>query len=192
MAFFEVPSDNPQLVILFLKVIILLLFLSFLSTIVVDSFPQEDDMLVSLFKLVFLGISSISNFAFRIIFTAMAHVVVVTVHGFKVSGEATMWILEEVAGFIKSILEYVVGLVFEATSGILSSIFDHVKDAIVEAFTATCWATGELVGMIKASLEGLIGDVLQVGNGFKEMVATLVYDLWSNYMEAMRYIKDNA
>ncbi|GAB2214651.1 hypothetical protein Droror1_Dr00019011 [Drosera rotundifolia] len=182
-------DDNPQ--VFFLKLIILLLFLSFLSSIVADFIP-DDDILVSLFKFIFFTLNSVSNLIFRIIFTTIAHVVVLTIHGLKVSGETTMGILQEVSGFMKSILEYVVGLIFEAMNEILLTTFNLVKDGIVEALSVTSSIVGGLIEMAKGSLEGLLSDVPEVANGFKDMVSTFVSDLWNNYKEAMGYIKDNA
>lgn len=149
-------------------------------------------MVAGLLKLVFYTISTITNLISRLIFSTTAFFLVVLIQAFKVPGGATRGIIEQAAEAIKSVSEYVLGLIIDVISTIISFIFDTIKDVIIESIVSGSSAVADLVDQTKTSLEGLLNDVPEIIEGFSEMVTTMVSDLWNNCMEALGYVQENA
>ncbi|GAB4830294.1 hypothetical protein Ancab_019931 [Ancistrocladus abbreviatus] len=175
----------------FIKVILFILLLFLLSAIFSSSQEQES-MVVFFFKLIFLTVSAISNMISRVIFSALAQVIVLMVNSFKGSGEVTKGVLSQATDLIRSIFEYIIGFIIDAINNIITTIFDAIKDGIFEAFTLTTSTIGEIMENTRNSMADLFSDIPEVVNGFSEMITTMISDLWSNCMEALGYIKENA
>ncbi|KAL9228356.1 hypothetical protein vseg_003946 [Gypsophila vaccaria] len=149
-------------------------------------------MVAVLFNLVFYTISAFCNVITKVIFSTTAYFVVVMLQSFKVPGEATMGLLEQIAGIIRSILEYVLELLVDVITTVISTIFDKIKDGIVESIVSGTSTAGELIEQTRTSLEGLLKDVPEIIQGFSDMIVSLVSDMWNNYFEAIEYAKENA
>ncbi|KAL3531070.1 hypothetical protein ACH5RR_010392 [Cinchona calisaya] len=144
-------------------------------------------MVLFLFNLVFLALSTMLNIISRLIFQGTAHFIVLTIQAFKLPGQAVQGLLEKLGDVIKACLEYLVELVIEAISTLISSLFDLVKDGVSGSATAA----GSAIGGLATLIDGLVKDLPEVLQGFSEMITTVATDLWDNYKDALGYINEN-
>ncbi|CAB4291185.1 unnamed protein product [Prunus armeniaca] len=149
-------------------------------------------MVVFLLKLFFFALSFISNLVSWLIFSGTAHILVLLIHGFRGPGQAIHGTLQQVTEVIKSCSEYFVGLLMEAISALISTIFDYLKEILTGSAVVTTSAIGDLMEKTKTSLDGLLTDVPEVSEGLSEMVFTIVADLWNNCKDAFGYVAENA
>ena len=149
-------------------------------------------MVVFLLKVIFLAISTLANFTTRLFFTAIANLLIVLIHAFKVPGESMQGVLEQVGEAIKGCLEYFLELLIEVIKTIISSVFDALINGVTGSAAVTGSAIGGLVEKTRTSFEGLLNDFPEIMEGFSEMISTVVTDLWNNYKDALGYVTENA
>ncbi|GMY33834.1 Anti-sigma-I factor RsgI6 like [Fagus crenata] len=149
-------------------------------------------MAVFLLKIIFLAISTLSNFITRLFFTTIANLLIVLIHAFKVPGESMQGVLEQVGEAIKGCLEYFLELLIEVIKTIISSVFDALINGVTGSAAVTGSAIGGLVEKTRTSFEGLLNDFPEIIEGFSEMISTVVTDLWNNYKDALGYVTENA
>ncbi|KAF5930649.1 hypothetical protein HYC85_031522 [Camellia sinensis] len=149
-------------------------------------------MVLFLLNLIFTALSTLSNLITKLIFNATAYLIVLMIQAFKVPGEAFQNGLEQVAELIKSLIEYLVGLAADAISNLILSLFNLVVEGVSGSAAATGLVLGGLVEQTRNSLDGLFKDLPDVLGGFKEMISTIISDLWNNYKEAAGYVTENA
>ena len=149
-------------------------------------------MVLFLLKFLFLALSILSNLVSRFLLTAIAHLLVLAIHAFKVPGEAAKGALEQVSDAVKSCAEYLLEGLLEALSDAISTLFDLLKEGVSGSAAATGSAIGGLVEQMRNSVDGLLKDLPEVLEGFSEMVSTIVTDLWNNCREAIGYVTENA
>ncbi|KAF5930651.1 hypothetical protein HYC85_031524 [Camellia sinensis] len=114
------------------------------------------------------------------------------IQAFKVPSEAFQSGLEQVVELIKSLIEYLVGLAVDAISNLILSLFNLVVEGVSGSAAATGLVLGGLVEQTRNSLDGLFKDLPDVLGGFKEMISTIISDLWNNHKEATGYVTENA
>lgn len=148
-------------------------------------------MVLLLLNLVFLVLSMLLNVVSRLIFTAAAHLLVLTIQAFKLPGQAIQGALEQLGNVIRACLEYLVELGIEATTALISSLFDLIKDGVSGSAAATGSAIGGLMENTRASFDSLIKDFPEVFEGFTELLATAATDQWNNCKDAIGYILEN-
>ena len=148
-------------------------------------------MVLFLLNLVFLVLSLLLNVVSRLIFTTAAHLLVLTIQAFKLPGQAIQGALEQLGNVIRVCLEYLVELGIEATTTLISSLFDLVKDGVSGSAAATGSAIGGLMENTRASFDSLIKDFPVVFEGFTELLATAATDQWNNCKDAIGYILEN-
>lgn len=81
-------------------------------------------------------------------------------------------------------MEYLAELVTEAVSVLISSFFDLLRDWILESVIATGSSIGELMDNARTSFVAFLDDIPDLFEGFTEMIAAAVTDLWNNYKDA--------
>lgn len=148
-------------------------------------------MLVFLLKLILLALSVSLNLVSKLIFTGGAYILVLVIQAFKVPGDAIQIALDQFGNVIRACVEYLVELVTEAISTLISSFFDLLKDWILESITAAGSSIGGLMDNARTSLVALLDDIPDLFEGFTEMIGTAVTDLWNNYKYAAGYVTEN-
>ncbi|XAR60928.1 hypothetical protein NMG60_11034472 [Bertholletia excelsa] len=153
-------------------------------------------MLTFLLNLICQTVTSFSNLISQLIFLAAANLVVVAIQAFKVPGEAAKVAIEETGELVKSCAEYLLQFASEAISGLISAGFDLLKEGASGSVAAVLAGLGGLVELTRKSVDGLFDALVEAFSGFLqgflEMIWTVIVDLWSNCMEAMRYVAQNA
>ncbi|CAL1361679.1 unnamed protein product [Linum trigynum] len=149
-------------------------------------------MIVLLVRLIFFTISAVSNLISRAIFSATAHFVVLIIQGLRVPGQAAQTGLGHIGEGLKSVLDYIFQLVWEAATSAVSAAFDAVLEAIVGSLTTTGSAVGGLVEQTRNSLEGLLKDLPELGQEVSDLLTTLLSDAWGNYKDALGYVAEHA
>ncbi|KAG2672586.1 hypothetical protein I3843_13G041400 [Carya illinoinensis] len=149
-------------------------------------------MVIFLLKIIFLAITTSWNLLTRLLFTAVANLLVVSIHAFKVPGEAARGALEQVAEALRGCLEYFLELLIEAVKTLISTVFDALINGVSGSAVFAGSAIGGLVEQTRTNLEGLLTDVPELLESFSEMISTMVSDLWNNYKDALGYVTENA
>lgn len=149
-------------------------------------------MIVVLFKFLFFAISFVSNLLSRVILTGSAYLLVSLIKAFSVPGQATQVLFQYIAEVLKSFLEYIIQLIWEAITSLISSGFDLLYEAFTGSFSATGSAVAGLMEMSKTSMDRLMEDVPEIFEGLAEMATNIVTDLWNNYKDAMSYLVGNS
>ncbi|PIM99970.1 hypothetical protein CDL12_27528 [Handroanthus impetiginosus] len=148
-------------------------------------------MAVILLKLIFFFVSTLSNLLTRFVFTAAAHVLVQIIQALKVPGENSRSVLEQVRNVITGFLEYISYLLIEAISTIFSTLFDLIKEGVVNSSSSLGAGVAMLLEKSKTSLDNVVEDVPELLEAFREMVGKIVTDLWTNCNEALSYVVEN-
>ncbi|KAL8500964.1 hypothetical protein ACS0TY_020521 [Phlomoides rotata] len=148
-------------------------------------------MAVVLLKLVFSTLSALSNMITRLIFTTAAHVVVQMIQALKIPCKNSQRVLDQVKDMMRTCLEYLLDLIIKAITTVLSSLFDLVKEGVLNSSYGLVAAVTGLVVMSKTSLDDAVKDVPEVLEAFTDMVGKIVADLWNNCNDALAYVKDN-
>ncbi|ESR50493.1 hypothetical protein KPL70_012197 [Citrus sinensis] len=149
-------------------------------------------MVVLLLKLIFFVIAAVSNLVTRLIFSSVAHLIVLLIHAFKVPGEAMQGALEQLAEAMRACVEYVSGIIIEAIGSLISSAFDLLKQGVTESAVMSGSAVVGLVEKTRDSFEGLLKDIPEIFEGLAEMISNIAADLWKNYIDALGYVTENA
>lgn len=148
-------------------------------------------MLIFLLKFILLAISLSLNLIFKLIFSAAAYILVFVIQAFKVPGDAIQIALDQFGNLIRTCVEYLVELVTEAVSILISSFFDLLRDWILESITATGSSIRELMDSARTSFVAFLDDIPDLVEGFAEMIAAALNDLWNNYKDAAGFVTEN-
>ncbi|KAL4571882.1 hypothetical protein LXL04_018649 [Taraxacum kok-saghyz] len=145
-----------------------------------------------LINIIFSTITLTSNFLSYLIFNLTAQLLVIAIRGLKVPGEALQGGMEQIAGLIKTCLEYLFEIAMEVISEIVGLAFDLVKECVFGSVAATGAAAGGLLEKMRSGFDVVVEEIPAMMEGVMEMVTTMVTDLWNNYMEAQSYVTENA
>ncbi|PRQ25432.1 hypothetical protein RchiOBHm_Chr6g0283621 [Rosa chinensis] len=148
-------------------------------------------MALFLLKLIFFAVSLVSNLVSRLIFSTIAHLLVLLIHGFKLPGQAIHGGLGQVSEAIKSCLEYFLGLIMEAISALISTFFDYLIESVTGSAAVTTSTIWDLLEKTKTSLDAL-KSFQEAFEGLPEMIFNIVMDLWNNFKDALGYVVENA
>ncbi|KAJ8558272.1 hypothetical protein K7X08_005038 [Anisodus acutangulus] len=110
----------------------------------------------------------------------------------KVPGEAIQTGLQAGKDVVKTCVEYVLDLLLQVLSTAASSFFDLLKTSLVEGSSTMISAMGEVIEKLRNSSLELSKELLQVFDGLQQMISKIVEDLLKNYMDAVKYVIQNA
>ncbi|KAM7262637.1 hypothetical protein ACFE04_000320 [Oxalis oulophora] len=142
-----------------------------------------------LFNIIFYILTTTSSILTRIIFTLTAHLLVLLIQAFKVPGESIKNGMDTFGESLKSWVEYIVGLILENSSTIISTAIELLFQYLTGSVTGM--ASGLLV-VIQKMREGFTTDLPEIIQGFAEMIFTIVVDFWNNSKDAFQYVTENA
>lgn len=148
-------------------------------------------MALFLLKLIFFVVSLVANLVSRLIFSTIAHLLVLLIHGCKLPGQAIHGGLGQVSEAIKSCLEYFLGLIMEVISALISTFFDYLIESVTGSAAAATSTVWDLLEKTKTSLDAL-KSFQEAFEGLPEMTFDIVKDLWNNYKDALGYVVENA
>nr|DAD24147.1 TPA_asm: hypothetical protein HUJ06_025610 [Nelumbo nucifera] len=143
-------------------------------------------MAVCLLKIAFWVLSTLSNLASLLIFSGVAHLLVLVMQLLRVPGECISLVLQLLKNFIEALFEFFWQLLMEAITSLVSAGFDSFKFAISGISDGISSAIGELGSQMKDAVDSVIYETLS------EMAQTFLKDIWNNYMNAIGYVWDNA
>lgn len=110
----------------------------------------------------------------------------------RVPGEVIQTGLVAVRDTFKACLECLLKLVLQVLSDAASSFIDLLKKSI-EEFLSNMFATMEkVIEMLKILSAELSKELLQVFEGLQQMFCKIVEDLLKNYVNAVKYVLQNA
>ncbi|KAG8387254.1 hypothetical protein BUALT_Bualt02G0002300 [Buddleja alternifolia] len=148
-------------------------------------------MAVILLKLIFSIITTFSNVITWLIFTGTAKVLVQAIQVLKVPGEGGQRVLEQVRNVTKTCLDYLMELIIAAISTLFSSLFDLLKEGVLNSSSGLVAALTGLVEILKTSLSNVVEDIPKVLDVFIEMVGKIVGDFLNNCNDAIGYVREN-
>ncbi|MCE5166129.1 hypothetical protein HAX54_014967 [Datura stramonium] len=137
---------------------------------------------------VFSTLGTLFSFIIGLLFTASACAFVLMIQALKVPGDVIQTGLQAVGDAIKACLEYLLDILLQVLGTAASSFFDLLKTSLVEGLSTT----GEVIEKLRNSSEELSKELLQVSQGLQQMISKIVEDLWKNYMDAVKYVIQNA
>lgn len=144
-----------------------------------------------LIKIFFLTLSTLSYFLSRLIFSTTAYLVVFVIQVLKVPGENAKGLLGQLAEVLKGALQYVLELMVEVITKIISTSFDLLKGGAVGSASVVGSAIMGLVEQTRDSLGGLLKDLPELFQGLYEMISTIATDMFNNCKDAIEYVKEN-
>ncbi|KAL8191869.1 hypothetical protein R6Q57_028600 [Mikania cordata] len=143
-------------------------------------------------NIIFSTITLISNLLSRLIFNVAAYLLVIAIQALKFPGDALQTGMEQIVGFIRSCVEYLLEVILEVISEVIGLVFDLLKEGVFGSVAATGAVAGGLVEKVRSAFDGFMEEFPAVVEGSVEMVTTMVTDLWNNYMNAQSYVTENA
>ncbi|GAA0162704.1 hypothetical protein LIER_18737 [Lithospermum erythrorhizon] len=149
-------------------------------------------MLILLLKLIAFSLTSFSNLVSSLVFTATSQFLVLIIQGFRVPGQAFQGILLQLGEIIRNCLQYLLELIVDAASGVISSLFDHFVEGVSESTTSFASSIMELVEKSRTSFEGWFDDIPEYAQVIIDMIYNMLQSLWENYKGALGYIFENA
>ncbi|CAJ1921559.1 unnamed protein product [Sphenostylis stenocarpa] len=148
-------------------------------------------MLVLILKPVTFVVVTLWSLLTRLIFNTIAYTIVLLLQGLKGSGEGSLGVFKQVAEGIRVCFEFILQLVINSTSSILSKVFDILKESITGSMAASGSVAAEQAEKLKTSLEESFKQVPQLLEGLSNMTTDMVKELWNNYQGAVGYVKEN-
>ncbi|OIT31281.1 hypothetical protein A4A49_25129 [Nicotiana attenuata] len=140
---------------------------------------------------VFSTLGSVISLIIRLFFST-SYAFVFMIQALKVPGNAIQTGLQAIGDAVKACLEYVLDLLLEVLSAAASSFFDLLKKSLVDGSSAMISAAGEVMETLKNSSVELSKELLEVFEGLQQMISKIVEDLLKNYMDAVKYVIQNA
>lgn len=150
-------------------------------------------MVFFLVRFIFLAITALSSLVSRLIFSATAHLLVLIIQGCRLPGQAVQGGLQLIADVIRACFESVLQFIVEKICSSAAAALDLLIEVISGSAALTGSALGGLVEKTRASLDGVLENSLsQLAEDFRQMISTIMTDLWSNYKDAVGYFTENA
>ncbi|XP_034916017.1 uncharacterized protein [Populus alba] len=154
---------------------------------------QTESKIQFRFRFIFLAITALSSLVSRLIFSATAHLLVLIIQGCRLPGQAVQGGLQVIADVIRACFEYVLQFIVEKICSSTAAAVDLLIEGISGSAALTGSALGGLVEKTRASLDGILENSLsQLAEDFRQMISTIMTDLWSNYKDAVGYFTQNA
>lgn len=102
-------------------------------------------------------------------------------------------VLEQVAAMIKGYMKvFIEQIVYEVLMSLMFNGFDVVKQAVMGSGGFTKEVVAGVVEQMSSWIGKMMEDVPEIMEGVKEVISTVMIDLWKNYVEAVVYVKENA
>ncbi|GAA0169158.1 hypothetical protein LIER_23702 [Lithospermum erythrorhizon] len=149
-------------------------------------------MLILLIKIILSFISTFLSLVCSLILASISRFLVLFIQAFRVPGQAIQGILDILANIIKSWVEYLVEILLKAIYYVISSMFDHLVEAISGSAVSTGSTIVELVGKLRETFESLFIEAPEVGEVTTNLITNLLENLFDNYKDAIGYILENA
>jgi phage-related protein len=149
-------------------------------------------MLVLLLKPVTFVVITLWSLLTRLIFNTIAYTIVLLIQGLRSSGEGSLGIFQQVAEIIKTCFEFILQILIDSISSIVSLVFDVLKDIITGSVSATGSMAAGLAEKLKTSFEESLKQLPELIGEISDMMSNMVTELWNNYKEAVEYVTGNA
>ncbi|MED6147748.1 hypothetical protein PIB30_046616 [Stylosanthes scabra] len=145
-------------------------------------------MLVLLFRLVAFFIVNIWSLLTRLIFSMIAHTIVLLIKSLKESGEGSQGMFQQVAEVIKACLDFILQQIVNSISYMILKAFDFLKDSV----SGSVAVAGSVAGGLGEKLEESLKQVPELIQQIADMVSNMVTELWKNYKDGVGYIAEKA
>ncbi|CAJ2670106.1 unnamed protein product [Trifolium pratense] len=149
-------------------------------------------MLVLLLKPITFVVITLWSLLTRLIFNTIAYTIVLLIQGLRTSGEGSLGIFQQLADIIRTCFEFILQIIIDSMSSIVSLAFDVLKDIITGSVSATGSIAAGLAEKLKTSFEESFEQVPELFGELSEMMSNMVTELWNNCMEAVEYVTGNA
>ncbi|WJX81608.1 hypothetical protein P8452_64469 [Trifolium repens] len=149
-------------------------------------------MLVLLLKPITFVVITLSSLLTRLIFNTIAYAIVLLIQGLRSSGDGSLGIFQKLAEIIKTCFEFILQILIDSISSIVSLAFDVLKDTITGSVSATGSIAAELAEKLKTSFEESLKQLPELIEEISDMMSNMVTELWNNYKEAVEYVTGNA
>ncbi|CAN4093734.1 unnamed protein product [Withania somnifera] len=141
---------------------------------------------------VFSTLGTLFSFIISLLFSTSACAFVLMIQALKVPGEAIQTGLQAVRDTFKACLECLLDLLLHVLSTAASSFFDLLKSNLVEGLSTMISTMGEVIEKLRNSSEELSKELMLVFQGLQQTISKIVEDLLKNYMDAVKYVIENA
>ncbi|KAK2360483.1 hypothetical protein QL285_085748 [Trifolium repens] len=149
-------------------------------------------MLVLLLKPITFVVITLWSLLTRLIFNTIAYTIVLLIQGLRSSGDGSLGIFQQFAEIIKTCFEFILQILIDSISSIVSLVFDVLKDIITGSVSATGSMAAELAEKLKTSFEESLEQLPELIGEISDMMSNMVTELWNNYKEAVEYVTGNA
>ncbi|XP_069144806.1 uncharacterized protein [Solanum lycopersicum] len=117
---------------------------------------------------------------------------VLMIQALKIPGEVIQAGLIALGDAIKSCLKCLLSHLLQVLSDAASSLFDLLWERIVEGSSAMSTATEEVIANLRILSAELSKDMVQVSEGLQQMFCKIVEYLLKHYVDAVKYVLQNA
>lgn len=114
------------------------------------------------------------------------------IQALKIPGEVIQAGLIALGDAIKSCLKCLLSHLLQVLSDAASSLFDLLWERIVEGSSAMSTATEEVIANLRILSAELSKDMVQVSEGLQQMFCKIVEYLLKHYVDAVKYVLQNA
>ncbi|PNX89208.1 hypothetical protein L195_g045325 [Trifolium pratense] len=149
-------------------------------------------MLVLLLKPITFVVITLWSLLTRLIFNTIAYTIVLLIQGLRTSGEGSLGIFQQLADIIRTCFEFILQIIIDSMSSVVSLAFDVLKDTITGSVSAAGSISAELAEKLKTSFAESFEQVPELFGELSEMMSNMVTELWNNCMEAVEYVTGNA
>ncbi|WMV46819.1 hypothetical protein MTR67_040204 [Solanum verrucosum] len=114
------------------------------------------------------------------------------IQALKIPGEVIQTGLQALGDAIKGCLKCLLNLLLQVLSDAASSLFDLLWKRIVEGSSTMFITMEEVIANLRILSAELSKDLVQVFEGLQQMLCKIVEDLLKHYVDAVKYILQNA
>ncbi|KAK2414053.1 hypothetical protein QL285_036691 [Trifolium repens] len=149
-------------------------------------------MLVLLLKPITFVVITLWSLLTRLIFSTIAYTIVLLIQGLRSSGDGSLGIFQQLAEIIKTCFEFILQILIDSITSIVSLVFDVLKDIITGSVSATGSMGAGLAEKLKTSFEESLKQLPELIGEISDMMSNMVTELWNNCKEAVEYVTGNA
>jgi phage-related protein len=149
-------------------------------------------MLVLLLKPITFVVITLWSLLTRLIFNTIAYTIVLLIQGLRSSGDGSLGIFQQLAEIIKTCFEFILQILIDSITSIVSLVFDVLKDIITGSVSATGSIAAGLAEKLKSSFEESLKQLPELIGEISVMMSNMVTELWNNCKEAVEYVTGNA
>lgn len=156
-----------------------------------SSFPPVSMALLFL-NTIFSTLGTLFSLIIRLFFCTSACAFMLMIQALKVPGEVIQTGLQVIRDTFKGCLECLLNLLLQVLSDAASSFFDLLKKSLEEFLSTMISTMEEVIERLTISSADLSKELLQVFEGLQQMICKMVEDLLKNYVDAVKYVLQNA